>query len=83
METIFDYNPTKAELKRFNLTTLESIESVKSLYAKDGDTDECCKDSILYQLGFLFVMRGNDKKANKYWEKMKDKRMLSTLVQDF
>jgi hypothetical protein len=83
VESIFDYNPTERELRRFNLYSEEQIEEVKYLYSRYGDTDDCCRDSILYQLGFLFLMRKKPETADKYFSRMKDKGMLSTLVEDF
>ena len=78
METIFDYNPTDGELGRFNLRTQKQIDEMKCFYEEYPDAD-----SINYQLGLLFSMRGDKRKANKYWSCIKDKRMLSTLIQDF
>jgi len=78
METIFDYNPTEEELGRFNLRTQKQIDEIKRLYEEYPDVD-----SINYQLGLLFAIRGDKRKANKYWSYIKDKSMLSTLIQDF
>lgn len=77
METIFDHNVTDKELKRFG--GREAFEKAKR-YGVDllGD-----KDTNFYQIGILYASRGDRKKANKYWSKIKDKRMLTTLVQDF
>jgi hypothetical protein len=80
VETIFDYNLTESELKRFNLTSPELIEMAKEF---DSRPDTKSNDSRLYALGLLFSMRGNDKKANEYWSKIENKDILSTLVQDF
>ncbi|MDR1343518.1 MAG: hypothetical protein LBK18_09745 [Prevotellaceae bacterium] len=80
IETIFDYNPSKGELRRFNITSQEEANSVKGLYQKYPDE---AHDSICYQLGLLFLMRLDRKKAKMYFDRMKDKAMLSTLVQDF
>lgn len=77
METIFDYNPTDLELKRFG-----GKEAFK-FCQEHGIDPFACVDDNLYQLGLLFSMRGDDKKANEYWSRMKDKSMLGTLVQDF
>ena len=74
METIFDYNPTERELKRFNFTNPEIIK-----FAKESK----CSDSHLYQLGMLFSMRGDSKRADEYWSKIEDHRLLSTLIEDF
>jgi len=76
METIFDYELSEGELRRFGLFEVPP-EILKT--AKESK----CEDSNLYQLGLLFSMRGDDKKAKTYWGKIKDKRILSTLIQDF
>lgn len=55
IETIFDFNPTDAELKRFGLT-----HSDKEILLEFPDT---CN----YQLGVLFSIRKNEKKANEYF----------------
>lgn len=77
METIFDYNPTDLELKRFG--GKESFEFLK----ENGLQRIITEDDNLYQLGILFAMRGEIKKANEYWSKIKNKDMLDTLIQDF
>ena len=76
METIFDYNPTERELNRFNLLNAPP-EMLK--YAKESK----CVDDHLYKLGMLFSMRGDSKRANEYWSKIEDHRLLSTLIEDF
>ena len=80
METIFDHNPTEGELRRFNITTPEIAEEIKPFFTIDSDV---ARDDNYYYLGVLFAMRKDYKKANEYWNKIKDKRILSTLVQDF
>lgn len=76
-ETIFSYNPTGDELKRFGgLDQFVWADKV-------GLDIYLSNDNRLYHLGLLFSMRKNDKKANEYWSKIENKMMLSTLVQDF
>ena len=82
METIFDYNPTEGELKRFNLRTQKDIDEIKYLYAKDTNNKDC-QDSINYQLGLLFAMRGNKNKSILFFNKIYNRNMLTTLIQDF
>jgi hypothetical protein len=82
METIFDYNLTKGELKRFNLTNQQSIEELKRLYSEDKDNVKC-RDSNYYQLGLLFAMRNDDKKAAVYFDKIENRELLATLIEDF
>lgn len=77
METIFDYNPTNLELKRFG--GKEAFE-----YAKQKNINLFANsDNNLWQIGLLFSMRGDSQKANDYWNKMKDKSQLTILIQDF
>lgn len=40
-------------------------------------------DNNYYSRGLLFAMRGEKEKANEYFDKIKNKKMLSTLVEDF
>ena len=75
METIFDYNPTIAELGRFNVNR-RTIKMFKTSIIK-------CNDDRLYTLGLLFSMRGDNKKANEYWNQIEEKSILRTLIQDF
>ena len=77
METIFDFNPTDKELKRFG--GREQFEKAKK-YGIDPFGDE---DTNNYQLGLLFSMRGNKEKAEHYWNQLKNKNILKTLIQDF
>lgn len=77
METIFDYNPTDEELKRFG--GRKQFEWYKKL----GFEPYSHPDDANYALGLLFSMRGDKKKANEYWAKIKHKEILSTLVEDF
>ena len=77
METIFDHNVTEDELRRFG--GREAFEKAKR-YGVDLLSD---RDTNFYQIGILYAGRGDEKKANEYWSKIKDKKLLSTLVQDF
>jgi hypothetical protein len=77
METIFDYNPTQGELNHFGLTSQSYIDFFKKEFLPKSP------DSRYYQLGMLFAMRGDNKKADVYWSKVKDVGLLSTLVEDF
>lgn len=77
METVFDHNVTEDELKRFG--GREAFEKAKR-YGVDLLSD---RDTNFYQIGILYAGRGDEEKANEYWSKIKDKKLLSTLVQDF
>lgn len=75
METIFDHNPTDQELKRFGgRERYEWIASQGLHYSQDDN---------YYQIGMLYAGRGDKKKANEYWSKIKNKEMLTTLIEDF
>jgi hypothetical protein len=76
IETIFDYDLSEGELKRFNITDPFLRGHMKIMLSKSPD-------DRYYTLGLLFAMRGDKRKAKKYWDKIEDKRMLSTLIQDF
>lgn len=77
MKTIFDFNPTDLELKRFG--SRDTFEKAKE-YGVDLFANS---DNNLWQIGLLFSMRGDNATANHYWNQMKDKRQLKILVQDF
>ena len=75
LETVFDHNPTDLELKRFG--GREWFEQAKE-YGVELDEDE-----NYYQIGLLYSGRGDYNTAKKYFEKIKDKSMLKTLIEDF
>lgn len=77
METIFDHNVTDEELKRFG------GRAAYDYFASKGIDLFADSDTNFYQIGILYAGRGDMKKANEYWSRIKDKSMLSTLVQDF
>lgn len=72
METIFDHNPTKEELKRFPWA---SDKIVAEMVLSNQDNN-------YFTLGLLFAMRNKKDKANGYYSKIVDKSILSTLMQD-
>jgi hypothetical protein len=74
METFFDYNPTAAELKRFNIND-RTIDLFKLSLTNNNNR--------LYTLGMLFAMRKDYERANYYWSQIKDSDILSTLIEDF
>jgi hypothetical protein len=76
IETILDYNPTEQEWKRFGFKGESHFMKYYHDYIKSND-------SINYQLGLLFAMRGEKDKANKYWQKVENDEMLKTLWEDF
>jgi hypothetical protein len=76
VETIFDYELTRGELNRFNLTSPKLIEMTKEIHARSND-------DRLYALGLLFAMRGDYVKAAEYRSKIERKSLLDTLIEDF
>jgi hypothetical protein len=80
METIFDYNPTELELRRFGIKR------------EDGDYEKQLKwmkemlagfqSPEYYYLGLLFSMRGDDKRAAEYFAKATPGQR-AILIQDF
>lgn len=76
IETILDYNPTDEEWKRFGFRGESDFMEFYHIFIKSNDT-------INYQLGLLFAMRGDKSRANKYWHKVENEEMLKTLWQDF
>ena len=74
METIYDYSPTDKELTRFG--GRENKDIMIEFY-------KISNDNRLYHLGLLFSMRGDRKRAESYWEQMKDKSPLKVLITDF
>jgi hypothetical protein len=81
METIFDYNPTDMEIQRW-VYAEDPIEKERQRRNFKKELEESPDDSY-FRLGMLFAGRGNMKKANEYWAKVKNKRMLDILIQDF
>ena len=77
METIFDHNPSDLELKRWG--GRESFE----YFANRGVDQFSCADSNYYMIGMLYAGRGDKETANKYFDKIKDRSMLITLMEDF
>lgn len=77
MKTIFDFNPTDLELKRFG--GRKHFEKAKEY----GINPFGNADTNNYHLGVLFLMRGNKKQANYFFKKIKNKKILKTLVEDF
>ena len=77
-ETIFDYNPTDAELGRWGgRITFDKCFEYK-IYVTFTS-----RDNRLYMLGLLFSMRGDYEKGNEYFSQIEDRDMLHTLVEDF
>jgi hypothetical protein len=69
IETIFDYNPTEQELKRFGFDRNdgyghyeERLANLKKWHSEGERPDYYC-------LGLLFSMRGDKKRATEYFSK--------------
>jgi hypothetical protein len=80
METIFDYNLTERELRRFGISkewgnVEEQIEKQKNMFAKS-------KQPEYYWLGILFFSRGDKKRADEYFAKA-EQWQRDLLIQDF
>ena len=75
METLFDHNPTDYELTRFG--GREQFDFYKSIGF------ECSQDDNYYMIGLLYAGRGDDKTAAKYFNKIKNRKLLVTLMEDF
>lgn len=77
-ETIFDYNPTDAELGRWG-----GRITFDKCFEYEVYVTFTSRNNRLYMLGLLFSMRGDNKKGNEYFSQITNKSMLSTLVEDF
>lgn len=77
-ETIFDYNPTDAELGRWGGRGSFDFSIEHRVYVIFTE-----RDNRLYMLGLLFSMRGDYEKGNEYFSQIEDRDMLHTLVEDF
>lgn len=79
METIFDHNPTKEELKRFGFREYEtfSIQEQKDFYLNHPSVD-----TYNYHLYILFSIRGNDERAKELYQKLSSDYK-GLLMQDF
>ncbi len=76
-ETIFNHDIKLNELKRFGgLNLFEKCINVKLDLYEDSD-------DIYYQLGVLMSMRGDIQESKRYFDKIADKSMLTTLINDF
>jgi hypothetical protein len=72
VESIFDYNPTEQELKRFGISREkekkhgrkyeDQIEDMKKVIAEVGLPE-------YFRIGILFSMRGDKKRAAEYFAK--------------
>ena len=74
-ESIFDYNPTEEEMKRFG--------GLDCLLWAIGKGAYKIADNRNYHLGLLFSMRGDKEKAISYFNQIEHKEMLKALMQDF
>ena len=77
METIFDHNVTDKELERFG--GREAFD----FFASNGINLFDNEDTNNYQIGLLYAGRNDKEKAEIYFSRVKDKSLLSTLMQDF
>jgi tetratricopeptide (TPR) repeat protein len=85
VESIFDYDPTEQELRRFGLDRKtqgehydEGLALLKKVLSEVDEDDE----PEYYYLGLLFSMRGDTKRAEEYFAKAPYNQQ-RLLVQDF
>lgn len=74
METIFDYSPTPQELidirfDAFSLCLKFGIDTDKEL-TEELYKELISKDNANYDLACLFEFRGDQTKADEYWNKL-------------
>ena len=77
METIFDHNVTKEELRRFGGE--EYFEKAK----KYGVDPYKTADSANYAIALLYSMRGDKEKANQYLKKIKDYSLIQATWKEY
>jgi len=75
-ESIFDFELSEGEKRRFNILKPELYEMVK-------ESDARCSDDRYYRLGMLYAMRGDYDKSREYYDRIEDREMLRTLVDDY
>jgi hypothetical protein len=80
METIFDYNPTDTELKRWVNAKDPAEREKQRQFLKEILESADAPD--YYYLGLLFASRGDKKRANEYFAKAKPWQR-DLLIQDF
>jgi len=68
VETIFDYNPTEQELRRFRVKREDECYEESLALLKESMTS--AKTPEYYCIGLLFAMRGETEKANDYFAKI-------------
>jgi tetratricopeptide (TPR) repeat protein len=80
VESIFDYNPTEQELRRFGIKKEygryeEQVKEYKEILERLNHPE-------YYVLGLLFSMRGDKKRAIEYFAKAPSYQQ-DLLIQDF
>lgn len=76
METIFDYNPTEAELERFGGKAIEYLRNKGiDIYRNN--------DNRYYHLFLLFNGRGDKEKTKYYLSLIQDRDILKVFMEDF
>lgn len=77
METIFDHNVTEKELTRFG--GKEFFDKAEK-YGINVFENE---DDANYHIGLLYSMRGDKEKAQIYFDRIKNRELLTLLWQDY
>jgi hypothetical protein len=67
VETVFDYNPTEDELKRFGLSP--RLPDYEQRFAGKQQLMAGADASDYFIIGQLFYYRGDHERARKYFEK--------------
>jgi len=80
METIFDYNPTELELRRFGMRREDGY--YEKQIARNKEIMSNSSEPEYYYLGLLFSMRGDKKRAAEYFAQATPGQR-SMLIQDF
>ncbi|MDR1593292.1 MAG: hypothetical protein LBS43_02250 [Prevotellaceae bacterium] len=82
VETIFDYNPTERELRRWGVDKNDGYGHYEERFALFKKIVTTSKETDYYMLGLLFSMRGDRKRAAEYFAKAPSWQQ-DLLIQDF
>lgn len=75
-ETIFDHDPTPAELRKIFGWSEENIEFHKEQYPKDDSRDHDLRQDLYYlDISTLYWLRGDATKDQEYRDKCKDQKL--------
>jgi hypothetical protein len=80
VESIFDYNPTERELRRFGIKREDG--SYEEQIALSKEMISVAEKPDYYCLYILFKSRGDEKRAADHWAKM-EQWQRDIFIQDF